>query len=352
MANPEHLEILKRGVKAWNKWRQEHRDVLPDLIDAHLSDADLSRANLSNADLGYADFRNANLTGADLSHATLIFAILRADLSNADLSNTDLSNASFNHAILNGANFSGAGFLDTDLSHASLYGADFTSAELGHTTFADNDLSEVKGLETVEHTAPSTIGVDTLYKSAGKIPEAFLRGCGVPDDFIPFIPSHFGVQQAIQFYSCFISYSTRDGEFARRLYSRMRDEKLRVWFAPEDMKGGEKLYEQIERAIQLHDRLLIVLSERSLQSKWVMTEIRRARKVELKEKRRKLFPIRLVDYETLQAWECFDADTGEDLATEVRQYFIPDFSNWKEHDDFEKAFERLLRDLRAEEARR
>ncbi|MFL6282532.1 MAG: hypothetical protein ACJ74Q_05135 [Pyrinomonadaceae bacterium] len=72
----------------------------------------------------------------------------------------------------------------------------------------------------------------------------------------------------------------------------------------------------------------------------------------LKESRRKLFPIRLVDYETLQAWECFDADTGEDLASEVRQYFIPDFSNWKEHDAFERAFERLLRDLRAEEARR
>ena len=129
----------------------------------------------------------------------------------------------------------------------------------------------------------------------------------------------------------------------------MRDEKLRVWFAPEDAQGGKKLYEQIERAIQVHDRLLIVLSERSLQSKWVMTEIRRARKVELKENRRKLFPIRLIDYETLQAWECFDADTGEDLASEVRQYFIPDFSNWKEHDAFEKAFERLLRDLRAEE---
>jgi len=88
----------------------------------------------------------------------------------------------------------------------------------------------------------------------------------VPDDFIAFIPSHFGMQQAIQFYSCFISYSTRDEEFARRLYSRMRDEKLRVWFAPEEMKGGQKLYEQIERAIQLHDRLLLVLSESSMQS--------------------------------------------------------------------------------------
>ncbi|HYY95229.1 MAG TPA: toll/interleukin-1 receptor domain-containing protein [Pyrinomonadaceae bacterium] len=307
MANHKHLEILDRGVKVWNEWRDKHRDVYPDLINANLIGANLVGADLIGANLSRADLSRANLMGADLSVA--------------------------------------------NLSRANLSGADFTTAELYYTMFADNDLSEVKGLETVIHIAPSSIGVDTLYKSAGKIPEVFLRGCGVPDDFIAFIPSHFGIQQAIQFYSCFISYNTRDEEFARRLYSRMRDEHLRVWFAPEDVKGGEKLYEQIERAIQVHDRLLIVLSENSLRSKWVMTEIRRARKVELRENRRKLFPIRLVDYETLQAWECFDADTGEDLASEVRQYFIPDFSNWKEHDAFEKAFERLLRDLRDEEKR-
>lgn len=328
MANPEHLKILKRGVKAWNNWRLEHRRVHPDLIGA-----DLIGADLIGLDLYYANLRGANLHNADLRSANLG----RANLHNANLRRANIRNATLHDANFNGANLSGA---------------DLTNARLSYTMFADNDLSEIKGLETVKHIAPSTIGVDTLYKSAGKIPEVFLRGCGVPDDFIAFIPSLLGAQEAIQFYSCFISYSTRDEEFARRLYSRMRDEKLRVWFAPEDAQGGKKLYEQIERAIQLHDRLLIVLSEKSLQSKWVMTEIRRARKVELKENRRKLFPIRLVDYETLQAWECFDADTGEDLATEVRQYFIPDFSNWKEHDAFEEAFGRLLRDLRAEEVRR
>ncbi|MDQ3743944.1 MAG: toll/interleukin-1 receptor domain-containing protein [Acidobacteriota bacterium] len=342
MANPEHLEILKQGVEAWNKWRREHPNVHPDL-----SDADLIGANLYGADLIAANLVNVNLRETYLRGAEIAFSFLgRANLIGADLTDADLRYADFSGAKLINADLTYA-----DLSHASLSGADFTDARLDFTTLADTDLSEVKGLETVRHVGPSSIGVDTLYNSAGKIPEAFLRGCGIPDDFIAFIPSHFGVQQAIQFYSCFISYSTQDEEFARRLYSRMRDEKLRVWFAPEDVKGGEKLYEQIERAIQVHDRLLIVLSERSLQSKWVMTEIRRARKVELRENRRKLFPIRLVDYETLQAWECFDADTGEDLASEVRQYFIPDFSNWKEHDAFEKAFERLLRDLRAEEKR-
>lgn len=78
--------------------------------------------------------------------------------------------------------------------------------------------------------------------------------------------------------------------------------------------------------------------------------IRRAREAERKEGRRKLFPIRLTDFRTLEEWKCPDSKSGQDLAEEVRQYFIPDFSNWKDPDDFEKAFERLLRDLKAEEA--
>jgi hypothetical protein len=35
------------------------------------------------------------------------------------------------------------------------------------------------------------------------------------------------------------------------------------------------------------------------------------------------------------------------LAEEVRGYFIPDFSGWKRHDDFERAFARLYEDLKA-----
>jgi hypothetical protein len=352
MANYEHVNILKQGVEAWNKWRVERAVVKPDLIGAYLSETDISGADLSFADLGRAFATRANLTNVDLSGAVLSRAELSrvklcgANLTDADLSGTELSGADLSKVI-----FHGAILLGTNFSRAQLLQADLTGAYIGNSTFADTDLSEVKGLERVNHGAPSSIGIDTLYKSGGRIPKVFLRGCGVPDDFIAFIPSHFGIQQAIQFYSCFISYSNKDEEFARRLYSRMRDEKLRVWFAPEDIKGGEKLHEQLERAIQIHDRLLIVLSEESMQSEWVISEIRKARDIEINEGRRKLFPIMLVDYRTVKKWKCFDADTGKDLAREVREYFIPDFSNWKDHDAFEKGFSRLLRDLRAEEAK-
>ena len=85
-----------------------------------------------------------------------------------------------------------------------------------------------------------------------------------------------------------------------------------------------------------------------MQSPWVEFEIRRARQCEKAEQRRLLFPVRLVDYETIKQWTCFDADTVKDLATEIREYYIPDFTAWKDHDAFEAAVARLLRDLKAE----
>jgi uncharacterized protein YjbI with pentapeptide repeats len=352
MANPEHVEILKQGVRAWNLWRNGHKDVRPDLGGADLTRINLTGVDFSGAVLAGANFTRAVLAGADLGGALLTRAVIgHADLSQADLTGADLGgaillNANFREADLSHADLGDSLLMGIDFSYAVLGGADFTGASLGATTFADNGLSEVKGLETVNHFGPSSIGVDTIYKSQGKIPDAFLRGCGVPEDFITYMRSL--TVQPIQFYSCFISYSHRDEEFARRLFSRMRDAGLRVWYAPEEMKGGRKLHEQIFSAIQLHDKLLLVLSENSLRSEWVMSEIRRARKAEREENRRKLFPIRLVDFDAIQRWECFNAESGKDLGIELREYFIPDFSDWKDHDAFEKAFDRLLRDLRAE----
>ncbi|MCX7013319.1 MAG: toll/interleukin-1 receptor domain-containing protein [Candidatus Sumerlaeota bacterium] len=162
------------------------------------------------------------------------------------------------------------------------------------------------------------------------------------------LPTLVEAMQPIQFYSCFISHSHKDEEFCRRLHSRMRDEGLRVWFAPEHIKGGRTILEQIDRAIRVHDKLLLVLSENSMASDSVATEIRRARKKEAERKGRVLFPIRLVGMEAIRKWERFDADSGKDIAAEVREYFIPDFSHWKDHDAFEAGFARLLRDLKAD----
>ena len=373
MADEEHLRILRQDVDTWNKWRDEHPDIRPDLSEADLVEADLvmanlSRANLSGADLSGAFLRaadlnranlnRANLSGADLSEADLVDAnlsgadLVKANLGRANLSGADLSGALFVVANLVGADLSRAYLRDANLeyahlSRAYLSGTDLSGSRVGWTVFGAVNLSVAKGLESVIHAGPSTIGIDTVYASEGRIPEVFLRGAGVPDEFITYMRSLVG--RPIEFYSCFISYATKDQEFADRLHADLQARGVRCWFAPEDIQGGRKLHEQIEQAIRHYDKLLLVLSEHSMGSEWVKTEIYHARQDEVRSQRRKLFPISLVDFQTIREWTAFDADTGKDMGREVREYFVPDFSAWKDHGAYRKAFDRLLRDLKAGE---
>ena len=350
MANPEHLAKLKEGVEAWNEWRQENLGAVPNLRGALLVSVRLDGADLAGADLYRATLSGAHLEGTLLANADLVDAdLMGAYLLKADLSGANLKGAKLGVADLRRANLGSANLTLAQIRFTRLGGADLTDATTDDTLFSATDLSGVSGLDSVRHLGPSTIGIDTVYRSRGKIPEAFLRGCGVPDEFIAFAKSL--ATSPIQFYSCFISYSTKDQDFADRLYADLQNKGVRCWFAPHDVQGGRKLHEQIDEAIRLHDKLLLILSPHSMESEWVKTEIAKARKRELRDQRRILFPIRLAPFETLRDWECFDADTGKDSAREIREYFIPDFSNWKDHDSYQEAFQRLIGDLKASDAK-
>ena len=111
--------------------------------------------------------------------------------------------------------------------------------------------------------------------------------------------------------------------------------------------GGRKVHDQIDEAIKVYDKLLLILSDASMTSNWVKTEIANARAKEVQQERQVLFPITLVPFDRIKAWKLFDADTGIDSAREIREYYVPDFSNWKDHDSYAQAFDRLVRDLKA-----
>ena len=231
----------------------------------------------------------------------------------------------------------GADLSAANLTHADLMDSDFTNILVGFTVFGDNDLSTVKGLARVRHHGPSTIGIDTIYKSKGNIPEVFLRGAGVPEDFITYMKSLVG--KAIDFYSCFISYSSQDDDFAQRLHADLQQKGVRCWFAPEDLKIGDKFRMRIDESIRIYDKLMVILSENSIRSPWVEEEVEAAIEKERKQNKLVLFPIRLDDavMETDQAW----------AASLRRTRHIGDFRAWKDHDQYQKSFERLLRDLKA-----
>ena len=50
-------------------------------------------------------------------------------------------------------------------------------------------------------------------------------------------------------------------------------------------------------------------------------------------------------FEANRDWECFDSYTGKDSARGIREYDVPDFRRWKEHDLYREQFDRLLKNL-------
>jgi hypothetical protein len=357
MANAEHIEKLKEGVGPWNRWRKDHPKVDPNLSGANLSGFNLDGADFTMTRLPYAAFRETSLRGADFETADLRGAdfgkarIVRAFFTGADLTKAHFCGADLQEATLKKASLRGAGLSEVNLVGADLREADLSEADLGlsnldgvhvgSTTFGDNDLSEVIGLASARHAGPSTIGLNTIYRSKGKIPELFLRGCGVPETFITYMASLVASSRPIEFHSCFISHSSKDYDFAKALHSKLRAEAVPCWFAPEDLKIGDRFQEQIDKSIGIYDKLLVVMSENSIDSTWVQWEVRRALKKEQEQGLTALFPVRLDDA-VLEA--------PYDWAGEVRKRHIGDFRKWKDHDSFQKSLDRLLRDLKAQDS--
>ncbi|NQT39789.1 MAG: toll/interleukin-1 receptor domain-containing protein [Planctomycetes bacterium] len=346
MDRKEALRLLKggkEGIAEWNR-RCEKGEGIPvldgialdgaDLWGADLGGVHLNGATLSGAELCLADLSEVHLNGADLSDANLVIANLRyANLIEANLSKADLS----------GANLS-----DANVSAASL-----AQTVFGWTIVGNVDLSSVTGLETIWHMVPSTIGVDTLFRSQGKIPDEFLRGCGFQpweisaaklydpsltgeplDDIVHRI--HTERQRAIILGSVFISYSHTDAKFAEKLRKRLMKEGVTAWLDRHDMVAGP-LQRQVERAIRLNDVVLTVLSKDSVESDWVEKELQDARDKEKKQGRDVLCPVALDN-----AWQ---GKMGDVLWRQAFKNNVLDFSKWKTI-AFDRQFQKLLTGLK------
>jgi hypothetical protein len=303
MANPQQLDVIRQGAEAWNESRKISWIFQPDLTGAHLSGANLCKANLSKANLREANLGRANLHEAHLSEANL-----------------------------RGANLSGA-----NLSQAKLW----------ETVFGDTNLTGALGLDACLHAGPSTLDHRTLAKS-WPLPLAFLRGCGLPDKLIDYLPSF--LNEAIQFYSCFISYNHTDKAFARRVFDTLQGCGIRCWLDEKQLLPGDDIYEEVDRGIRLWDKVLLCCSQDSLTSWWVDNEIGKAFAKEqalMKERKKKvraLIPLNLDGY-------LFKWTNGK--ASQVKERLAGDFRGWKRNrSKFEEQIENVIRALRADDGAR
>ena len=183
-----------------------------------------------------------------------------------------------------------------------------------------------------------------------------MLGGWLPSELVPLRPARLGIvtglhalaasrrarlpsllNQPIRLYSCFISYSSKDQEFAERLHADLQNKGVRCWFAPHDMPIGAKIIDALDEAIRLRDKVLLILSKGAIESDWVEEEVSKAFAEERERKQIMLFPVRLDD---------IVLHTSEPWARSLRvQRHIGDFIRWRDHDAYRKSFERLIRDL-------
>ncbi len=367
MDREEALKLLRggqEGVNEWNRRREDGEDIPKlsnaDLTRAHLTGADLRGADLRDASLGDANLRSTNLRDANLTYAILTGVNIRGanlrdtDLTGADLRGADLRSTNLTYANLTDANLRGADLRYANLPGVNLTDADFGQAKVsgalfGRTTVAC-DLSGTLGLNEAVHLSPSPVAVnECLLEFKDNLPEKFLRGCGLEDAEIEYFRARVG--NPIRHYSCFISYSTVDEEFAKRLHNDFQGAGIRCWKWTKDARTGKSMWGEIDGAIRNFNKLVLIASRSAMQSPYVMDEIERAiqKEREIISRQNKagvkgdadvLFPVRIDDY-ILDEWE-------HERKADVVRKVIADARCWdSDAAKYNEVRDRLIRDLKA-----
>ena len=250
---------------------------------ANMRGADLRGANLAGADLDRAILSDANFSGADLTGANLArTSMIGTNLTGANLTGANFAGADMVRSNLADANLDDADLFQTRIWGCNLSGTNFAGAGLGYAVFQDCDLRSAVGLDQVRHDAPSSVGVDTIYRSGGLVPGAFLAGAGVPESVAVLQETIAAAPPALSEY--YIACRDDDEEFARKLSGDLSALGVNAWVFSQHVRGSALVsrlsssdQEEVERWIRNYDRLIVVASSRALDTEAILNDITAAR---------------------------------------------------------------------------
>lgn len=147
--NPDHLEILKQGVRVWNQWRKENPKIRPNLQGVDFTDESFRETPLWDERYKFIHLYEINFSGADCRAADFSGAFCgAADFSgaycgDANFSGANCRSANFSGAYCIGANFSGAACWSSNFSDARCWGANFTGTNLSLCNLRDCNVTDV-----------------------------------------------------------------------------------------------------------------------------------------------------------------------------------------------------------------
>jgi len=357
MANPEHVKLVRQGAAAIAAWRLRNPGVPLDLSGADLREASLAKANLNGAHLAgaratnaslpearlraanlmQADFSGSDLTKADLTVANLFAALL----VEADLTGASLLSANFFAADLTRAKFTRSYLVRANLSGADLSGTRFASARLGSTLLGNCNLARAKGLSSVKHQGPSSIGVDTLiasFRGAGNrlTPdlEAFFLGAGVPKELLAALPQ---IVAEVKYCSCFISYGQPDVDLAQKLRGDLAARGVSCWLYDLDKTPGERTWTEIGRERRQADKMVVICSAAALIRHGALKEIEE----QIDEDPDKMVPI---SRDKLWMERGFRVERG---SRDLKPFLLDkNYADFSDESCYEESMQRLLKALR------